>query len=195
MARSAKENPEVAQKKWSTLTKMAKNNGQTQLKKWSHTPTCGHFLPTYPRSDDPPPVRKQTLAFFSTPGWRQTLVVIGPVPGLVCLPCAPVQSRDPTALHCANWPVPPPRYRAVKSVGEKKAYFTEYCEKRRRLRKDRTIVERKRAREDFMAMLAGCAQLTAATPWKKAQVWSGAEGREGDGRWPKKTGHSWTVFF
>eukprot|EP00667_Euglena_gracilis_P023834 EG_transcript_27104 len=63
-----------------------------------------------------------------------------------------------------------PRYRAVKSVGEKKAYFTEYCEKRRRLRKDRTIVERKRAREDFMAMLAGCAQLTAATPWKKAQL-------------------------
>jgi len=60
------------------------------------------------------------------------------------------------------------RYKALKTVGERKAAYTEWCEKRRKHLKEQAMMERRRAREEFMAMLAERDEITVNMSFKRA---------------------------
>lgn len=65
-----------------------------------------------------------------------------------------------------------PRYKALKSMGEKKQAFAEYCQQRKkqdeedRRRKDRQV------KEDFFIMLRDNKEINPRMTWRKAQVCS-----------------------
>jgi pre-mRNA-processing factor 40 len=60
------------------------------------------------------------------------------------------------------------RYKAFKSVGERKATFQEWCDKKRKQLKEQALMDRRRAREDFMAMLSEREEITVNMSYKKA---------------------------
>jgi len=60
------------------------------------------------------------------------------------------------------------RYKAFKSVGERKAAFQEWGDKKRKQMKEEALMDRRRARENFMAMLEERDEITVTTSYRKA---------------------------
>ncbi|KAL6880484.1 hypothetical protein ACP4OV_012049 [Aristida adscensionis] len=60
------------------------------------------------------------------------------------------------------------RYGALKTLGERKQAFNEYLNHRKKLEAEEKRVKQRKARDDFLAMLEECKDLTSTTRWSKA---------------------------
>ncbi|XP_006644254.2 pre-mRNA-processing protein 40A isoform X2 [Oryza brachyantha] len=60
------------------------------------------------------------------------------------------------------------RYGALKTLGERKQAFNEYLNQRKKLEAEERRVKQRKARDDFLAMLEECKELTSSTRWSKA---------------------------
>ncbi|KAL6647668.1 hypothetical protein ACP70R_015105 [Stipagrostis hirtigluma subsp. patula] len=60
------------------------------------------------------------------------------------------------------------RYGALKTLGERKQAFNEYLNHRKKFEAEEKRVKQRKARDDFIAMLEGCKELTSSTRWSKA---------------------------
>ncbi|CAN6162283.1 unnamed protein product [Urochloa humidicola] len=60
------------------------------------------------------------------------------------------------------------RYGALKTLGERKQAFNEYLNQRKKLEAEEKRIKQRKARDDFIAMLEECKELTSSTRWSKA---------------------------
>ncbi|KAF0919608.1 hypothetical protein E2562_030724 [Oryza meyeriana var. granulata] len=60
------------------------------------------------------------------------------------------------------------RYGALKTLGERKQAFNEYLNQRKKHEAEERRVKQRKARDDFLAMLEECKELTSSTRWSKA---------------------------
>lgn len=60
------------------------------------------------------------------------------------------------------------RYGALKTLGERKQAFNEYLNQRKKFEAEGKRVKQRKARDDFLAMLEECKELTSSTRWSKA---------------------------
>ncbi|KAF8711617.1 hypothetical protein HU200_029070 [Digitaria exilis] len=60
------------------------------------------------------------------------------------------------------------RYGALKTLGEKKQAFNEYLNQRKKFEAEEKRTKQRKARDDFLAMLEECKELTSSTRWSKA---------------------------
>uniref|UniRef100_A0A0D9V1R2 Pre-mRNA-processing protein 40A n=1 Tax=Leersia perrieri TaxID=77586 RepID=A0A0D9V1R2_9ORYZ len=60
------------------------------------------------------------------------------------------------------------RYGALKTLGERKQAFNEYLNQRKKLEAEERRIKQRKARDDFIAMLEECKELTSSTRWSKA---------------------------
>ncbi|XP_062212478.1 pre-mRNA-processing protein 40A-like [Phragmites australis] len=60
------------------------------------------------------------------------------------------------------------RYGALKTLGERKQAFNEYLNQRKKFEAEEKRVKQRKARDDFLAMLEECKELTSSTRWSKA---------------------------
>ncbi len=82
-------------------------------------------------------------------------------------------------MHCCSVHTPPNTHHQIHTPPHTtKACFNEYLQQRKREEKDEARQRLIQSREDFIAMLEGCVQLTAASKFSKAR-----DILEGDPRW------------
>ncbi|TVU33965.1 hypothetical protein EJB05_15784, partial [Eragrostis curvula] len=60
------------------------------------------------------------------------------------------------------------RYGALKTLGERKQAFNEYLNQRKKIEAEEKRFKQRKARDDFLAMLEECKELTSSTRWSKA---------------------------
>nr|XP_034580048.1 pre-mRNA-processing protein 40A isoform X2 [Setaria viridis] len=60
------------------------------------------------------------------------------------------------------------RYGALKTLGERKQAFNEYLNQRKKFEAEEKRIKQRKARDDFLAMLEECKELTSSTRWSKA---------------------------
>ncbi|CAL5064829.1 unnamed protein product [Urochloa decumbens] len=60
------------------------------------------------------------------------------------------------------------RYGALKTLGERKQAFNEYLNQRKKFEAEEKRIKQRKARDDFIAMLEECKELTSLTRWSKA---------------------------
>eukprot|EP01004_Peranema_trichophorum_P002123 NODE_1294_length_2025_cov_84.735542_g1095_i0.p1 GENE.NODE_1294_length_2025_cov_84.735542_g1095_i0~~NODE_1294_length_2025_cov_84.735542_g1095_i0.p1 ORF type:complete len:641 (-),score=177.97 NODE_1294_length_2025_cov_84.735542_g1095_i0:39-1961(-) len=60
------------------------------------------------------------------------------------------------------------RYKALKTVADRKAAYAEWCERRRKQLREQAVQERKKAQEDYMSMLSEHDEITPRMSFKKA---------------------------
>eukprot|EP01006_Ploeotia_vitrea_P042322 TRINITY_DN66617_c4_g2_i2.p1 TRINITY_DN66617_c4_g2~~TRINITY_DN66617_c4_g2_i2.p1 ORF type:complete len:576 (+),score=85.48 TRINITY_DN66617_c4_g2_i2:152-1729(+) len=60
------------------------------------------------------------------------------------------------------------RYKALKSMGEKRGTFTDWCDKKRKQLREQAIISKRKARDSFLEMLGEIPELTIHTSFKRA---------------------------
>ena len=63
-----------------------------------------------------------------------------------------------------------PRYKALKSMGERKQVFAEWCQHRKKQDEDERRRKDRHIKEEFFLMLKDNKEINAKLTWRKAQV-------------------------
>ncbi len=63
-----------------------------------------------------------------------------------------------------------PRYKALKSMSEKKQAFSDYCQQKKKVEEDERRKKDREVKENFFLMLRDNKEINPKMSWRKAQV-------------------------